>query len=37
MYVKIAKTALKIDQELFKKHFAKAIGTDMIQEKVKVV
>jgi hypothetical protein len=26
-----------VDQEIFKKHFAKAIGTDLITEKVGVV
>lgn len=25
------------DQEIFKKHFAKAIGSEMLEEKVKVV
>jgi len=37
MYLKIARAAYKVDNEIFKKHFAKAIGNDMIAEKVKVV
>ena len=37
MYVKIAKSTFKKDQEVFKKHFAKSIGQDMTEEKVKVV
>lgn len=37
MYIKIALHSYKSDNEIFKKHFAKAIGTDMCTEKVKVV
>ena len=37
MYLKIAKSTFKKDNEIFKKHFAKSIGTDMCEEKVKVV
>ncbi len=37
MYLVIAKSALKGDKDVFKKHFAKAIGNDMCEEKVKVV
>ena len=37
MYIKIAKSAYKAEPEIFKKHFAKAIGQDLINEKVKVV
>lgn len=37
MYINIAKAAYKSDPEIFKKHFAKAIGQDLINEKVKVV
>jgi hypothetical protein len=33
----IAESTFLIDQEVFKKHFAKSIGNDMINEKVKVV
>lgn len=29
--------AFEQEQEIFKKHFAKAIGSDMLEEKVKVV
>lgn len=37
MYIKIAKSTFKADNEIFKKHFAKSIATDMETEKVKVV
>lgn len=37
MYIKVARHAYKTDNEIFKKHFAKAIGNDMCNEKVKVV
>ena len=37
VYLKIAKAAYKADPEIFKKHFAKSIGQDMCDEKVKVV
>lgn len=37
MYIAIARSAYKADNEVFKKHFAKSIGTDMSDEKVKVV
>lgn len=37
VYLKIAKSTLKADKEVFKKYFAKSIGTEMCNEKVKVV
>lgn len=37
MYVTIAKAAFEVDQEIYKKHFAKAICNEMIEEKVTVV
>ena len=37
MYICISKAAFKADNEVFKKHFAKSLGLDMIDEKVKVV
>jgi hypothetical protein len=37
MYIKVAKHAFKAENDIFKKHFAKAIGQDMCSEKVKVV
>lgn len=37
MYITIAKNAYKAENEVFKKHFAKSIGADMLEEKVKVV
>ena len=37
MYIYVAKASYKADPEIFKKHFAKAIGQDLISEKVKVV
>lgn len=33
----IGRSVYTSDQEVFKKHFAKAIGNDMLEEKVKVV
>jgi len=37
MYITIADAAFKDDQEIYKKHFAKAIGNEMCEEKVGVV
>lgn len=37
MYITIAKRVFKQDNEIFKKHFAKSIGIDLLNEKVKVV
>lgn len=37
MYLTIAKATYKIDNDVFKKFFAKAIGRDMINEKVKII
>ena len=37
MYITIGKAAFKEDAEVFKKHFAKSIGIDLLEEKVKVV
>ena len=37
MYIVIGKAAFKADAEIFKKHFAKSIGIDLLVEKVKVV
>jgi hypothetical protein len=37
MYIKIARSTFKAENEIFKKHFAKSIGFDMVNEKVKVV
>lgn len=37
MYVNIAKSTYQADNDVFKKFFAKAIGSDMLNEKVKVV
>lgn len=37
LYLVIAKSAFKVDNEIFKKHFAKAIGADLLNERVKVV
>jgi hypothetical protein len=37
LYLVIARATFKVDPEIFKKHFAKAIGSDMITDKVKVV
>lgn len=36
-YVAIARGAFEHDPEVFKKHFAKSLGQDMIDERVKVV
>ena len=37
MYITVAETAFKADKEIYKKHFAKAIGNEMRDEKVAVV
>lgn len=37
MYLVVAKSAYQADNEVFKKHFAKSIATDMVAEKVAVV
>ena len=37
MYVMIANATYKTDKEIFKKHFAKAMGAEMLEEKVNVV
>ena len=37
MYLEIALAAFEGDQEIYKKHFAKAIGNEMAEEKVTVV
>jgi hypothetical protein len=37
LYLTIAKATYLEDEEIFKKHFAKSIGTDLILEKVTVV
>jgi len=37
MYLVVARSAYKVEAEVFKKHFAKSIATDMVEEKVKVV
>jgi hypothetical protein len=37
MYVIIANATFKADSDIFKKHFAKAMGNEMINEKVAVV
>ena len=37
MYLVTAKSAFKSDKEIFKKHFAKNIGNEMVSEKVYVV
>ena len=37
MYITIAKSTYLADNDVFKKFFAKAIGQDMINEKVKIV
>jgi len=34
MYLVIAKASLKADKEVFKKHFAKSICSDMLNEQV---
>ena len=37
MYITIAKAAFETDEEIYKKHFAKAIGNEMCEERVTVV
>ena len=37
LYLLIALATFRSDQEIFKKHFAKSIGTEMLAERVKVV
>ena len=37
MYLVIAQAAFDLDPEIYKKHFAKAIGNEMTEEKVHVV
>lgn len=37
MYLIIAQSAFELDPEIYKKHFAKAIGNEMTEEKVHVV
>ena len=37
MYLYVAIAAFKAEDEIFKKFFAKAIGNDMIEEKVPMV
>ena len=37
MYLVIALEAFKVEDEIYKKHFAKAIGNDMMGEKVTLV
>ena len=37
MYLIIANSVYKSESEIFKKHFAKSIATEMVEEKVKVV
>lgn len=37
LYLFIARATYQQDNEIFKKHFAKSIGNDMAEEKVKVV
>ena len=37
MYITIAIAAFEVDEEIYKKHFAKAIGNEMLDEKVTVV
>lgn len=34
LYITIARATYKADQEIFKKHFAKSIGNDLLNEKV---
>ena len=36
-YLVVAQTAFEVDQEIYKKHFAKAIGNEMCEERVTVV
>ena len=37
MYLTIAKAAFEVEDEIYKKHFAKAIGNEMLDEKVTAV
>ena len=37
LYLLIARATFRSDQEIFKKHFAKSIGTEMLTERFKVV
>ena len=37
MYLTIAQAAFEADDEIYKKHFAKAIGNEMCEERVTVV
>jgi hypothetical protein len=37
MYLVVAKATFKADNEIFKKHFAKSMGIDMMNEKVNAV
>jgi hypothetical protein len=37
IYLQLAKSSYKAEPDVFKKHFAKAIGNDMLNEKVVVV
>jgi hypothetical protein len=37
LYLLIARATFRSDQEIFKKHFAKSIGSEMLAERVKVV
>lgn len=37
MYLTIAQAAFEVEDEIYKKHFAKAIGNEMIEEKVVAV
>lgn len=37
MYITVGEFAYLSDPEIFKKHFAKSMGIDMLEEKVKVV
>jgi hypothetical protein len=37
MYLRIGSSAYKKDNDIFKKHFAKSMGNEMLEEKVKVV
>ena len=37
MYIAVAEAAFEADEEIYKKHFAKSIGNEMVDEKVTVV
>ena len=37
MYLTIASAAFDVDEEIYKKHFAKSIGNEMIEERCTVV